>query len=167
MRALTMVHTATRSVGLVGAPIAVAALVLIWHFQLAAQPRSDESNPVLAAAIGYGQKNLMEYLQGYCAKEDPKSSDSIAAAMKTWLDSHSRLYLKASQILQSTYSEEERAELTEGLRSDNEKRTAKMAAVSPDERVSKCRAFTARIPSPEWNLLQRPALVSAIESFRG
>jgi hypothetical protein len=132
----------------------------------AQQQSPDDSNPYRAASVVRGRVTAMKSSQEYCAQEDPPSVESIAAAVKTWLERHAQLYERALQVTRSRFTHEELRQLEANDVAAHEAFKAEMAGQPRAARVSYCGNLAARILSPDLSLLQRSKLVAALEGFR-
>jgi hypothetical protein len=129
------------------------------------QPTDDDNNPYRASAVVHGRVTTFMSWRDYCAKEDPSSAQTFAAAVDTWLERHSRLYEKTLQIMRSAFTKDELAALEEDVRASADEFQLEMEDLSREERLTWCQSTPAAILSPRMSLLQRAQLVAALENF--
>ena len=131
-----------------------------------AQPEPDESDPLIAAVIVYSTSYSIERWESYCAKENPSSATSIAAARESWMASHGDLLTAAGTLFKTRYSRDERMNIAVQARLSNDELESKLASATAASRKSWCDQSAARILSPQMDLNGRTTLVRALRDFR-
>lgn len=130
-----------------------------------AQPALDESDPLIAAVIVYSTSYSIERWEKFCAKENPASATSIAAARESWMDSHGELLTTAGTIFKTRYSKDERLNIAVQARLANDELEGKLTSATAASRKNWCDQSAERILAPQMNLNSRSTLVGALRSF--
>lgn len=120
---------------------------------------------MIAAVIVYSTSYSIERWEKFCAKENPASTTSIAAARESWMDSHLDLLTTAGTIFKTRYSKDERLNIAVQARLVNDELESKLASATAASRKNWCDQSAERILSSQMDLNNRSTLVRALRSF--